>query len=200
MRRFITGFMILGCFLMVNTGCSLFDSASSTSKETPTSVASENEKKASVGSQNEQTGEQIVRTYLKKEFTGPNEELSKILRIDDFAKQNLALKDYIDQNYRDLVAENQYQPFINANQILRWLPHAFRMGYQLQPKTIELEKISQNNAYTFKIELALTKEGKTNMTTVTGYNNLNRQNKIVDIRDVDDKELVQLLSLRPLKQ
>jgi CRISPR/Cas system-associated exonuclease Cas4 (RecB family) len=192
--------MILGCFLMVNTGCSLFDSASSTSKETPTSVASENEKKASVGSQNEQTGEQIVRTYLKKEFTGPNEELSKILRIDDFAKQNLALKDYIDQNYRDLVAENQYQPFINANQILRWLPHAFRMGYQLQPKTIELEKISQNNAYTFKIELALTKEGKTNMTTVTGYINLNRQNKIVDIRDVDDKELVQLLSLRPLKQ
>jgi len=199
MRRFITGFMILGCFLMVNTGCSLFDSASSTSKETPTSVASENEKKASVGSQNEQTGEQIVRTYLKKEFTGPNEELSKILRIDDFAKQNLALKDYIDQNYRDLVAENQYQPFINANQILRWLPHAFRMGYQLQPKTIELEKISQNNAYTFKIELALTKEGKTNMTTVTGYNNLNRQNKIVDIRDVNDKELVQLLSPRPLK-
>jgi CRISPR/Cas system-associated exonuclease Cas4 (RecB family) len=191
--------MILGCFLMVNTGCSLFDSASSTSKETPTSVASENEKKASVGSQNEQTGEQIVRTYLKKEFTGPNEELSKILRIDDFAKQNLALKHYIDQNYRDLVAENQYQMFINVNQILRWLPHAFRMGYQLHPESIELEKNSQHNAYTFKVELALTKEGKTNMITVTGYINLNRQNKIVDIRDVDDKELVQLLSPPPPK-
>jgi hypothetical protein len=90
--------------------------------------------------------------------------------------------------------------FINVNQILRWLPHAFRMGYQLHPESIELEKNSQPNAYTFKIELALTKEGKTNMTTVTGYINLNRQNKIVDIRDVDDKELVQLLSLRPLKQ
>jgi len=199
MKRFITGFMILGCFLMINTGCALFDSASSTSKEKPTTVASENGKKAGVGSQNEQTGKQIARTYLKKEFTGPNEELSKILRIDDFAKQSFALKDYIDKNYRDLVAENQYQSFINANQILRRLPHAFRMGYQLHPNTIELEKNSQHNAYTFKIKLALTKEGKTNMTTVTGYINLNRQNKIVDIRDVNDKELVQLLSPRPLK-
>jgi hypothetical protein len=62
MKRFINGFMILGCFLIVATGCSLFDSASSTSKEKPTTVASENEKKASVSSQNEQTGEQIVRT------------------------------------------------------------------------------------------------------------------------------------------
>jgi len=192
--------MILGCFLIVATGCSLFDSAFSTSKEKPTTVASENGKKAGVGSQNEQTGKQIARTYLKKEFTGPDEELTKILRIDDFAKQSMALKDYIDKNYRDLVAENQYQSFINTNQILRWLPHAFGIGYQLHPKAIELEKNSQHNAYTFKIELALTKEGKTNMTTVTGYINLNRQNKIVDIRDVDDKELVQLLSLRPLKQ
>jgi hypothetical protein len=78
---------------------------------------------------------------------------------------------------------------------------AYQAGYQLKIKNIEIQKVNNNNAYTFKVEVEYSKKGETKTATVTGYINMNDNGKISAIRDINDGGLAQnLMQLAPKGQ
>jgi hypothetical protein len=142
-----------------------------------------------------------IQNYLKNEFTGPSDELKKLLK-GRYSEVAPSLNQYIAENYKDLVAENNYQTFINTNEILRWLQPATSRGFQLKPIKIEVKKVEniQAQGYTFKVTVEYSKDGKSNSTIVSGYINMNAKGKIIAIRDVKDKELIKAMMPPPPKK
>ncbi|MBB6451692.1 hypothetical protein HNQ94_000113 [Salirhabdus euzebyi] len=132
-----------------------------------------------------------IQTYLEKEFTGPNEELSNILDNGIISPEFNA---YREETYGDLVAN--FKNMVNLNHILVFLIDAHMNGYQLNPKTIDIQEIedTQNNVYNYKVEVEYSKGNQVNTATVTGIINLDENGKISMIRKMDGRELLEKIN------
>lgn len=174
---------VLVSALILSVGCSNSDSLSSKSN---------GENKSSV--HDNQKNKETIQTYLKNEFTGPSEELKKLFN-QFFSEDPTALNAYIKEKYKSLIPEEDYQTFVNTNEAFRWLLPAYQAGYQLKIKNSEIQKVNNNNAYTFKVEVEYSKEGETKTAAVTGYINMNDNGKISAIRDINDGGFAQNMML-----
>ncbi|MGV3487980.1 MAG: hypothetical protein ACO1OC_05285 [Tuberibacillus sp.] len=166
-------------------GCSSQESASSKGiGERKTNVSAD--KTSDTHSQNNNNNEAKVQTYLENEFNGPSEELKNILDKEEFIDEVTAMNQYLEKHYKELIAEDFYETFVNTNEALRWLQPAYEAGYQLNAKKMDIQKAGDYNAYNFKVEVVFSKDGKSNTAAVTGYINFNKNGKISAIRDVND--------------
>lgn len=141
-----------------------------------------------------------IKTYYKKEFTGPNVQLKRA--FEQFYNQGNGseLDDYLNKNYKPLIAENQFETFVNANMILGWQREAYSYGYQLKPKSINIQKADKRyEAYNCKVVVEFSKNGVAKTATVTEYINMNDKGKISAIRDINDRELLKNLLPPPPK-
>jgi hypothetical protein len=163
----IQKFVVFATVLMLIVGCS---NSASSSKDSDGNV-------------------KTIQTYLEKEFTGPNDELRKVLEQDDPYPPELEA--YLEENYKPLVAD--LEDVVNANYALAFLRFAYGNGYQLQPTNIDIQKIknTQNNAYNYEVKVEYSKDGETNTATITGRVNLNDNGKISTIRNMDDDGLLE---------
>ncbi|MFI8685727.1 hypothetical protein [Rossellomorea sp. NPDC077527] len=137
-------------------------------------------------SQNEHV--ETIETFLKKEFTGPTDELTVAFEEDGAFPPEL--KEYVEENYKPLVMS--WEDMLNANHLLLYQRMAYENGYQLKPANIELKK-DQDLAYDYKVKVEYSKDGKTKTATVTGRMNLNDEGKIVTVRNQADGGLLNSL-------
>lgn len=130
-----------------------------------------------------------IQVYLGYEFTGPSEELKEALEHE--SPYPPELQAYLEENYKPLVVD--LEKMVNTNLVLVWLRSAAANGYQLQPTSIEIEKINdiQNIAYNYKAKVKYSKDGQSNTATITGRINLNEEGKILSIREVQGFELLE---------
>lgn len=130
-----------------------------------------------------------IQAFLENEFTGPNDELKKALELEDPYPPEL--QTYLEENYKPLVAD--LDKLVSTNLVLIWLRAAAANGYQLQPVSIEIEKIKdiQNAAYNYEAKVEYSKKGETNTATITGRINLDEDGKILSIREVRGFELLE---------
>ncbi|MGV3465481.1 MAG: hypothetical protein ACO1OT_09335 [Heyndrickxia sp.] len=196
MKRRLVKLAILMSLLILVVGCSSTGSTTKDKKgEGTTSVTpKDNGKGADTASQDTKSNEKTVRTYLEYEFTGPNDEFKKAL--DKFYKDEKPdpslYDEYLEKYYKPMVTDNVYDQIINANLSAYYIRCAYSYGYQLKPTLIDIQKAnSENTAFSFKVEVEYSKDGKTNKATVTGYINFNDKGKISAIRDIDDDDFVQ---------
>jgi hypothetical protein len=131
----------------------------------------------------------IIQTFLKNEFTGPDEKLSEAFKQD--AAFPPELKEYVEEDYKPLVMD--WEDMLNANQILFFQRMAYENGYQLKPTKIKMNK-DQNSAYDFEVKVEYGKDGETNTATVSGRINLNDNGKIVTVRNLDDGGLLKKMN------
>ena len=132
---------------------------------------------------------ETIQTFLKKEFTGPDQELSDAFKQDGAFPPEL--KGYVEENYKPLVMD--WEDMFNTNHILFYQRMAYEKGYQLKPTKIEMKK-DQDLAYEYEVKVEYEKNGESNTTTVSGRMNLNDDGKIVTIRNMDDGGLLEKLS------
>jgi hypothetical protein len=130
-----------------------------------------------------------IQTFLKKEFTGPSDELKYALEQDGAFPPEL--KDYIEENYKPLVIN--LDDMINSNHVLVFQRFAYGNGYQLKPTNIDIQKV-QDNAYDYEVKVEYRKDGQKKTATITGRINLNDDGKIVTIRNMDDDGLLELMN------
>ena len=144
---------------------------------------SEEEHSESSSSEESVEGEETVRTYLKNELTGPDEELKQAL-----SESNAAVLDYVDEHYQSLFTEDNFETFIKKSYVMIWLPYANDVGYELEPIDIQIEKVEdiENDAYHFEAEVEYSKDGEADTAQVTGRINTNNQGKITVIRFKDN--------------
>ncbi len=163
----IPKFIVFAIVLMLMVGCS---HSASSSKDSDENV-------------------KTIQIYLEKEFTGPKEELRKVLEQDDPYPPELEA--YLEENYKPLVSD--LEDIVNANYALAFLRFAYENGYQLQPTNIDIQKIknTQNNAYNYEVKVEYSKDSETNTATITGRVNLNDNGKISTIRNMDDDGLLE---------
>ncbi|TMU85824.1 hypothetical protein FGG79_11530 [Bacillus sp. BHET2] len=127
-----------------------------------------------------------IQTFLKHEFTGPDEQLSDAFKQDvTFPPE---LKEYVEENYRPLVMD--WEDMMNANHILLYQRLAYEKGYQLKPSNIEVKK-DKDFAYDYEVKVEYSKDGETQTATVSGRMNLNDDGEIVTIRNMDDGGLIE---------
>ncbi|MFC4620571.1 hypothetical protein ACFO4N_17915 [Camelliibacillus cellulosilyticus] len=197
-------FVVLVSAFIIVVGCTSSSATSSKGKNgaDPASVSSkDNGKPSGTGLQDNKKNEETVRQFLKNQFTS-SEALTKIFKKSEdsgtFGSYVEEVKSYIEKNYQSLVTKDILQDeLIKANGAMRWLEPAYSAGYQLKPENIEIikEDSAQANAYSFKVEVAYSKDGKTSTATVTGYINLNDNGKISAIRNIDDGGLANIFVL-----
>ncbi len=84
---------------------------------------SEEENSESSSSEERVKGKETVRTYLKNELTGPDEELKQAL-----SESNAAVLDYVDEYYQSLFTEDNFETFIKKSYVMIWLPYANDVG------------------------------------------------------------------------
>ncbi|MFZ0475187.1 MAG: hypothetical protein WAM18_06940 [Halobacillus sp.] len=144
---------------------------------------SEEENSESSSSEERVKGKETVRTYLKNELTGPDEELKQAL-----SESNAAVLDYVDEYYQSLFTEDNFETFIKKSYVMIWLPYANDVGYELEPIDIQIEKVEdiENDAYHFEAEVEYSKDGEADTAQVTGRINANDQGKITVIRFKDN--------------
>lgn len=130
-----------------------------------------------------------IQTFLKDEFTGPDEELSVAFNQDGAFPPEL--KEYVEENYEPLVMD--WKDMMNKNHILFYQRIAFENGYQLKPTDIDITK-DQDLAYEYEVNVEYSKDGETNTATISGRMNLNDDGEIVSIRNVKDGELLKKLN------
>ncbi|MCF6136473.1 hypothetical protein [Pseudalkalibacillus berkeleyi] len=132
---------------------------------------------------------QTIQAYLENEFNGPNEKLSKIL--DQEGAYPPELEAYMKKHYDPLVAD--LEKMVNTNNALLFLRFAHGGGYQLQSKSIVIQKVDQTDqyAYNYEVELEYSRNDQTNTATVTGVININDDGKITLIRNVNDDGLLE---------
>lgn len=126
-----------------------------------------------------------IQTFLEKEFTGPNDELTYALEQDGAFPPEL--EKYVEENYQPLVMN--WEDMMNTNQILLFQRVAYENGYQLKPTNIEIQK-DQDQAYDYEVEVEYSKDGQTDTATITARMNLNEDGKIVTIRNMNNDGLV----------
>ncbi|MCA1010627.1 hypothetical protein [Halobacillus halophilus] len=148
-----------------------------------TSNDSEEKNRESSSSDESMRGEETVRTYLKSELTGPDEELQQALN-----ESNAALLDYVNEHYKSLFTEDNLETFIKKNYVMIWLPSAHNLGYELEPIDIQTEKVQdiEKDAYHFEAEVKYSKDGEADTAEVTGRINTNEQGKMTVIRFKED--------------
>jgi hypothetical protein len=127
-----------------------------------------------------------IQTFLEKEFTGPNDELSYVLEQDGAFPPEL--EEYVQVNYKPLVMN--WEDMINTNHILLFQRVAHENGYQLKPTNIDIQK-DQDQAYDYEVEVEYRKDGQTDTATITARMNLNDEGKIVTIRNKNDDGLLE---------
>ncbi|WP_061809353.1 hypothetical protein [Rossellomorea vietnamensis] len=132
---------------------------------------------------------ETIQTFLKNEFTGPDDELKAAFKQDGAFPPEL--KEYVDENYKPLVMD--WEDMLNTNHILFYQRLAYENGYQLKPTNIEVKK-DQDLAYDYEVKVKYEKNGETNTTTVSGRMNLNDEGDIVTIRNMDDGGLLEKLN------
>ncbi|WP_406686624.1 hypothetical protein [Rossellomorea vietnamensis] len=132
---------------------------------------------------------ETVQTFLKTEFTGPDDELKAAFKQDGSFPPEL--KEYVNENYKHLVMD--WEDMLNTNHILFYQRMACEKGYQLKPTNIEVKK-DQDLAYDYEVKVNYEKNGETNTTTVSGRMNLNDEGDIVTIRNMDDGGLLEKLN------
>lgn len=186
MKDILLKCIVLASVLILVVSCANSNTITSKdNKKNKTSVSTD--KNPNTGSQDNEKSEKTIQTYLKSELTGPNEELKKIIDQDQ-----VKVNTYIKKHYKTLFIENNFESFVNTNLVFYWLIDAYRYGYQLKPKNIEIQKIdSINNAYDCKVIVEYSKGGETKTATVTEIINTNEEGKISAIRDINDGGLRQ---------
>ncbi|ASF40671.1 hypothetical protein CEH05_16530 [Halobacillus halophilus] len=186
---------LLATIFLLAAGCSVSESSSTESSEEETqsdaieenkdsSNASEEENNENANSDEGMEGEETVRTYLKNELTGPDKELKQAL-----SESNDAVLDYVNEHYKSLFTEDNFETFINKYYVMVWLPYAYDVGYELEPIDIQTEKVEdiENDAYHFEVEVQYSKDGEVGTANVTGRINTNDQGKITVIRFKDNR-------------
>jgi hypothetical protein len=123
---------------------------------------------------------QTIQTFLKNEFTGPDDELSAAFKQDGAFPPEL--KEYVDENYEPLVMD--WEDMMNKNHILFYQRVAFENGYLMKPTNFEIIKDS-NLAYDCKVDVEYSKNSESSMAIVAARINLNEDRKIVSIRNMD---------------
>lgn len=131
---------------------------------------------------------ETIQTFLKSEFTGPDDELKAAFEQDGAFPPEL--KEYVEENYKPLVMD--WEDMLNANHILVFQRMAFENGYQMKPTNIDIQK-DEDLAYEFEVKVEYSKNGETNTATVKARMNLNEKGKIVTIRNMDDGGLLEQL-------
>ena len=132
---------------------------------------------------------ETIQTFLKNEFTGPDDELKAAFKQDGAFPPEL--REYVDENYKPLVMD--WEDMLNKNHILFYQRLAYEKGYQLKPINIEMKK-DQDLAYDYEVKVEYEKNGESNTTTVSGRMNLNDDGEIVTIRNMDDGGLLEKLN------
>jgi hypothetical protein len=129
-----------------------------------------------------------IQTFLEKEFTGPNDELTYALEQDGAFPPEL--EEYVVENYKPLVMN--WEDMINTNHILLFQRFAHENGYQLKPTNIDIQK-DQDHAYDYEVEVEYRKDGQTDTAAITARINLDDDGKIVTIRNMNDDGLVEIM-------
>ncbi|MGG3915801.1 hypothetical protein [Rossellomorea vietnamensis] len=132
---------------------------------------------------------QTIQTFLKNEFTGPDDELKSAFKQDGAFPPEL--REYVEENYKPLMMD--WEDMLNTNHILFYQRMAYEKGYQLKPIHIEIKK-DQDHAYEYEVKVEYEKNGESNTTTVSGRMNLNDDGEIVTIRNMDDGGLLEKLN------
>jgi len=127
-----------------------------------------------------------IQTFLEKEFTEPNDELTYALEQEGAFPPEL--EEYVEENYKPLVMN--WEDMINTNHILLFQRVAYENGYQLKPTNIEIQK-DQDQAYDYEVEVEYRKDGQTDTAMITARMNLNDDGKIVTIRNMNDDGLLE---------
>jgi hypothetical protein len=127
-----------------------------------------------------------IQTFLEKEFTGPNDELTDALEQEGAFPPEL--REYAEENYKPLVMN--LENMINSNHVLLFQRFAYENGYQLKPTTIDIQKV-QDHAYEYEVNVEYSKDGQKNTAAITARINLNDDGKIVTIRNMDDDGLLE---------
>ncbi|WP_070119334.1 hypothetical protein [Bacillus marinisedimentorum] len=154
---------ILLSVLVLFTGCSEKSGGDTEEKETLTKGL---------------PNEKIVESFVVNEFTGPGVELENAL---DKGPNSPEVKKYLEVNYNSVVTDPQ--AFYNKNFILMYLSAAYRNGYQLDPKTIDIEKVDgSNEAYYYEVEVEYSKDGEAKTAVASGRVNINEDGKISTVR------------------
>ncbi|WGG44517.1 hypothetical protein [Rossellomorea sp. DA94] len=123
---------------------------------------------------------ETIRTIIKNEFTGPNEELTAAFKQDGVFPPEL--KEYVEKNYEPLLMD--WEDMVNKNLILFYQRVSFENGYLMKPTNIEIIKDS-DLAYDCKVDVEYSKNGESSMAIVAARINLNEDGKIVSIRNMD---------------
>ncbi|MGP4074714.1 hypothetical protein [Halobacillus sp. K22] len=191
---------LFACALFLVAGCS--NSESSDEKQTTVSsqesVDSSNtdgeQTRENSPSEGDKKGAETVRIFLEKELSGPSDELKRSL--DGNGK---SLTTYVDENYKSLFQEDNFETFITQNYVLMWLPSAHGNDYQIEAKEVQIEKVDdlEKDVYRFEVEVEWRKGGESGTGNVTGRVNTNDQGKISAIRQIEDSGLPDRISLIP---
>jgi hypothetical protein len=122
----------------------------------------------------------VIKTVLKHQFTGPNEEF--IEGLDNIPK----LEKYYEKRYKSYFTEDMYNRFIAAH-AYEYLLMAHNNGKQIKVDTVSVERIeSKEDAYTFKVVVLFNKDGSNQGSAeVSGRVNFNKEGKIASINYLD---------------
>ncbi|WP_335432932.1 hypothetical protein [Bacillus sp. JJ1609] len=123
----------------------------------------------------------VIKTVLKHQFTGPNEEF--IEGIDNIPK----LEQYYEKRYKSYFTEDMYNRFIAAH-AYDYLLMAHNNGKQINVDTVSVESIdSKEGTYTFKVAVLYDiEESNQGSAEVSGRVNFNKEGKIAGIKYLDD--------------
>jgi hypothetical protein len=184
LKKILFKCVILASVFMMVIGCSNsgVPSVKGNAKSKTTSTSKENGKVSTT----EKDYEKTIQTFLKLELTGPNKEFKKALEQVDTTGNPTLLNAYNKKYYQPLLAKDYYQDFINAKYEIFWLMAAYKEGYQLKAKNIEIKK--GDGSYDWKAKVEYTKDGKTQTSTINGLINLNENGRIIYVRFTPDDD------------
>jgi hypothetical protein len=181
LKKILFKCVILAAIFLIVVGCS--NSGASTVKGNAKSKTTGTSKENGKGSNTEKDYEKTIQTFLKLELTGPNKEFKKALVQVDTTGNSTLLDAYNKKYYQPLLAKDYYQDFVNAKYEIFWLMPAYKEGYQLKAKNIEIKK--GDGSYDWKAKVEYTKDGKIQTSTINGLINLNDNGRIIYVRFIE---------------
>ncbi|UOR13061.1 hypothetical protein [Halobacillus amylolyticus] len=127
-----------------------------------------------------------IEAVLEETFTGPHGELTTIyaeLENDSMEIIKAASKDlriYYEENLKSYFTGQYYTKFVNTNKASTFHRTAYRNGYQMEIKDINIEQgESTETAYDFTVNVGYKKEGEA--IVVTGRVNVNDDGKVTRV-------------------
>ncbi|UOQ92943.1 hypothetical protein MUO14_21490 [Halobacillus shinanisalinarum] len=130
-----------------------------------------------------------IEVVLEEVFTGPNGELAAIYKELESASMEIiksASKDfrmYYEENLKSYFTEQYYTKFINTNKASTFHGTAYRNGYRMKVKDMNIEQnASSETAYDFSVNIGYKKEGNAGKSAeITGRVNVNEDGKITRV-------------------